>query len=153
MPAIPLKDIIYASIIAILLALFGGYTLHERHVGAQKVVAKVTAVGNAAKAKTQRAESTAQTKETENAKAFHYDISMPPVRNLGIVCVNPGRGQVSAADASGVPRADQSAPDRREGPAYDPSGALLERAHQADAQIKYLQRRVKQLEQEMNNAP
>lgn len=144
----------YVLIGLALAAFLGLYTLHERNVehakdisAAAKVVAKdnkIVAAGTA----------TAQATETQNALIFKQAVAIPPVGDLGIVCKRAPRGvPLPPAGAVPAPRAGEHPVDGGEGPAFDPSGALLTRAREADAEIAYLQGRIHELEKQMNDAP
>ena len=139
--------------------LVGGVTLchHIENIGVQKEAAKVTKVGVAAEKKVAAADATAQSTETQSAIIFKQAVSIPPVGDIGISCVRvnarAGGSEVPAANTGAGAAASDPATLSAEGPPYDPSGAILTRGAQADAQIAYLQRRVKELEAQMNGAP
>jgi hypothetical protein len=152
---IPGKDWLYAGIITALLAAFGWYTVHERgveHAKDMAAAAKVVAKDNAIVAAD---DSQAKSTETQSAIIYKQAVAVPAIADVGIVCERPAAGNVSLPAADGIAGAgprDQSA-DSGSGSTFDPSGALLSRAERADAQIAYLQRRVAELEKQMNAAP
>ncbi len=144
----------YVLIGLALIGLISWYTVHERNVehakdisAAAKVVAKdnkIVAAGTA----------TAQATETQNALIFKQAVAIPPVGDLGIVCQRPARSvSLSPPSPRPAPGAGEHPADGGEGPAFDPSGALLTRAREADAEIAYLQGRVHELEAQMAAAP
>ena len=147
----------YAALAVGILA--GGVTLchHIEAIGVQKEAAKVTKVGVAAEKKVAAADATAQSTETQSAIIFKQAVSIPPVGDIGIECVRvnarAGGSEVPAANTGAGAAASDPATLSAEGPPYDPSGAILTRGAHADAQIAYLQRRVKELEAQMNGAP
>jgi len=144
----------YGAIILVCSLLFGGYTLHERHVQHAKDVAAAEVVVKKDNAIVAADDAHAQTTETQSALIFKQVVQVPAVADIGVVCQRtarsvplPATGPVAAAPAgndtavSGV------------GPEFDPTGAALTRAREADAEIAYLQRRVAELEKQMNDAP
>lgn len=141
------KDGIYGIIIAAL----GVFLWHYHSLQNQVDTAKVVAAS--AKQVVQVDQSAAKTSETQSAIIFKQAVSIPAVADLGVVCRRAGGSQVPAADPVAAAPARVQPADSGVGPAYDPSGALLSRAHAADAQIAYLQRRVLELETQMRNAP
>jgi hypothetical protein len=151
---IPSKDWVYAGIIAAMLALFGWYTVHERSVEHAKDIAaavKIVAKDNAIVAAD---DSHAQTTETSSAIIYKQAVAVPAVADLGIVCERPARSvSLPAADAIAATSVGNDPAISPTGRSFDPSGDLLTRAAQADAEISYLQRRVAELEKQMNDAP
>ena len=146
---IPLKGWLYAAIALALLAFGLHYRSLERQLEASKVVAQQATVV------VKKDEAQAVTQEVQNANVYTQTVSVPAIPDIGIKCVRdtPSRSPLPPTHAltSTLPRVD--APVSGEGPHYDPSGAALTRARQADAQITYLQARIKELEDEMDNAP
>lgn len=136
---IPLKDWIYAGIIAALLGLFGWYTVHERNIGKADVVA----VDNKAAAKQVAhnvvVESTAL--ETINVIAQKYSASIAsPIADSPHVIVRyvtrpAGAVPAAAGSACSAPStADVSATDTTDiGPGLDTAG------RDADAEVIALQ--------------
>lgn len=151
---IPLKDWFYIGCILAITIGFASYTIHERHLGAAKEDAKITAKVAIAEKKTVAAESTAQTTETQSVLIYKQAVSVPAVADLGIVCHNSASPvSLPASDAVKGAGAGERSADRGTGQSFDPSGPVLQRSAVADAQIAYLQRRVHELEAEMNAAP
>jgi hypothetical protein len=139
-------------VIAALLALLAGggwlYRHGEQHIEAQD--AKLAALDQH---KIATAETVAQTTESQNALIWKQTVSIPAVPDIGIVCKSTNSSVVPKANKGvGAPAGD-SASISGEGPTFDPSGALLTRAAQADAQITYLQNRIRELETLMNAVP
>lgn len=152
---IPSRAYEYGAIILVLSIAFGGYTLHERNVQHAKDVAaaaKVVAKDNALVAAD---DSHALTTETQNALIYKQVVSIPAVADIGLVCQHAAPRSVSlpAADAVATTAVGNDTAVSRVGPAFDPTGAALTRGHDADAEIAYLQRRVAELEKQMNDAP
>jgi cell division protein FtsB len=146
---IPGKDWLYGA----LLAAAGLFCLHIYHAGEAKVAAEVTHTAQVAQAKDAALEAQAQSTETQSAIIFKQAVSIPAVADIGLVCKRTGGSPLPAANAQpGAGPGNQPA-DSTIGPQFDPSGAALARAKAADAQIAYLQRRVKELETQMNNSP
>ena len=152
---IPFKDWVYGSIIVALLAGFGWYTHHERQVGATKLQAAVTQVADRAEAAVVAANTVAKTAETQNAKVYTQVVVTPVPRPLGIVChrTGPGSNPVPQAHAVAGAAVGKPAADRGAEASYDPSGPALAVGRQADAEIAYLQARVKELETQMEKSP
>jgi hypothetical protein len=148
--SIPAKDWLYIAAIAALLV-FG---LHERHVGAAKVIARATQAQAVAVKKVDTAQTGAASTEKQAGVVYvEKAVRIPAIGDIGVVCKRSGGGQVPATAGSQPAAAHQQPADGGAGPAFDPSGALLRRAAAADAQIAYLQARVKLLEHEMESAP
>lgn len=142
-----IKDAFYGVVIIALGAFLWHYHSLQNQVDRAKVVAA------AAQKVVQVDQATAKTTETQSAIIYKQAVSIPPIGDLGVVCRRASGGQVPpagpvAAAPTGVGPADSGA-----GPTFDPTGALLTRAAEADAQIAYLQRRVKELETQMSSAP
>ena len=152
---IPSRAYEYGAIILVLSIAFGGYTLHERYVQHAKDVAaaaKVVAKDNALVAAD---DSHALTTENQNALIYKQVVRIPAVADIGLVCQHAAPRSVSlpAADAVATAAVGSNAAERGVGPTFDPTGAALTRGHDADAEISYLQRRVAELEKQMNDAP
>jgi len=145
---IPIKDYLWAA----LLIVVGCFALHYKHL--EHEVQQVKVVGKAAEADVKKVDAVAQTTETQNAIIYEKAVAIPAIADIGLSCVrHTGGSQVPAADPQqGAAARDRSA-DSPEGPPYDPSGAVLTRGADADAQIAYLQARIKELETQMNGAP
>lgn len=150
---IPFKDWVYGGVIAALLIGFGVYTVHERHIGAENQAVKTAKVAERAEAQVQEVTVTAQKEELKNAKDFDQAVAAGSVPGVGIVCQRTGRDQVPQAGSVAAPRAGEQSADGTEGRSYDPSGAVLIRTRDADAQIAYLQGRVHELEKQMEDSP
>lgn len=143
----PLRDYVYAVIIATLLV-FVGICKHDH-----TVVKEVKQIGAAAEKVVKADDVTAEKTETQSALIYKEIVRIPDVPDIGIVCQHAGSGTLPAPVAVAGAAAGDKPADSGVGPSYDPSGAALTRAHAADAQIEYLQRRVKELETQMNSAP
>jgi|HubBroStandDraft_1064217.scaffolds.fasta_scaffold179061_2 hypothetical protein len=152
---IPSRVYEYGAIILALSLAFGGYTLHERNLQHAKDIAAAAKVVTKDNAIVAADDSHAQTSETQSALIFKQVVSIPAVADIGVVCQRTAPGSVSLpkADAVATTAVGDNAPERGVGPTFDPTGALLTRAALADAEIGYLQRRVAELEKQMNDAP
>ena len=157
---IPIRDWLYIAVITGLL-IAGGVWMHKHNVAEQaKGAAVVVQQDNvaAAKAVTQIAVGTkaAETTETTDAKTYDQTVAAPPVPDAGLVCrraAPPAGRALPQAGAVVAPGTRDAGSDGGVGPPYDPSGASLTRGKLADAQIKYLQGRIHELEQQMRDSP
>lgn len=151
----PIKLYSYLAVALLLAGLFGGYTLHERNVQHTKDVAAAAKIVKKANAIVAADESHAQTTETQSVLIYKQAVSIPAVADIGIVCQRtaPHSVPLPAADTVKSAPVRDDAANRGSGPSYDPTGAALTRAHEADAEIAYLQRRVAELEKQMRDAP
>ena len=140
--------VVFYGILASLLLAFG---IHYKHLGTQ--VHQVKQVAAAAQTQVKAVYKTAETTETQSALIYKEIVRIPDVPDIGIVCRNTRSGALPPTNAQpGAPVGEPTA-NSGVGPEYDPSGAALTRAAKADAQIAYLQRRVHELETQMNNSP
>ena len=139
--------------------LVGGFLtwliVHERNIEHAKdatVDARAVTHANTAVAKD---DATAATEESHNAIIYEKAVAVPAVGDIGVLCQRTARGRVplSAPDAGKTASAGNAAADSTVGPGKDISGAILTRAHDAVAQILYLQGRIAELEKQMNDAP
>lgn len=146
---IPLKDWLYIGCIAVLLAGFASYTVHERHVGEAVVEKKDVALRAAAAALNKASENLADLNEINIGKVYEKYITAPPIADApGLVCVNtaPAAEQPQTADnRSGT--ADPKAELPNGG--FNPSGELLTLLRSDDAQINGLIDTVLNLEAEL----
>jgi hypothetical protein len=153
---IPSRAYEYAGVVLLCSLLFGGYTLHERHVQHAKDIAAAEVVVKKDNAIVAADDSHAQTTETQNALIYKQVVSIPAVADIGVSCVriNSARSvPLPAADAVAATSVGNDPAERGVGPTFDPTGAALTRGHGADAEIGYLQRRIAELEKQMNDAP
>ena len=143
------KAVFYGIIVSLLLA-FG---VHYKHLSEQVQAEKQAAA--AAQVLVKKDDAAAQSTETENAIIYKQAVAIPPVGDLGIECVRhpASGGALPTPDTKPGAAAREQPANSGAGPGYDPSGAALARAAAADAQIKYLQGRVHELETQMKNAP
>ena len=139
-------------VIAALLALLAGggwlYRHGEQHIEAQD--AKLAALDQH---KIATAEAAANTTESQNALIWKQAVSVPAVSDLGIVCKSASSSVVPQANKGTGATAGVTDPDYGSGYWTDPSGDILTRAREADAQITYLQKRIVELETLMKAAP
>jgi hypothetical protein len=148
--ALPWKDIAWGTVVL-------GLAAWIYHGGEKHIEAADTKVAVVAEHKTAAAQTAATNTETQSAIIYKQAVAIPAVGDIGIDCVRdaPAGGSLPAPVAlTGASPREQST-DSASGysAGFDPSGAVLTRAAQADAQIAYLQRRVHELETEMNAAP
>jgi hypothetical protein len=154
---IPARVYEYAAIILVCALAFAGYTHHERSIEHAKDLQAAAAAVTKANAVVQKDDATAATEESTNATVYERAVSIPAIGDLGIDCVRhaaPARSvPLPTTDTGAAPGSGNQVADSGIGPAYDPTGAALTRGVDADAQIIYLQGRIRELEQQMNDAP
>jgi hypothetical protein len=150
---IPKKDLIYAGIILVVLAVGSGAWIHHDHVQQAKGAAAVTAadakLAVMAKAKDDAIAANAQHELDLIGVTYHAKINLPPVANTGIVCRNAARGSAVPASAHSEPGAP-SADVLPSAGAFDPSGPTLSILRDADERVSALQADVQTLVDEMN---
>jgi hypothetical protein len=140
------KDGIYtAALLAIGLFLWHYHTLDD-DVKAMKAAAAV------AQKTVKTDQSTAQNTETQNALIYKQAVAIPPIGDIGLVCQHTGGSKVPPSSPTTASGPGQTV-DSGVGPSYDPSGAILTRGREADAEIAYWRARAKEDEAEMNAAP
>lgn len=133
---IPLKDWLYGALIVALLAGFGAYTIHERHIGEQKVEKKDAALRAAATALNTASEHLADIKEIAIGQVYEKVIALPAIPDApGLVCHNAAPVKSGAPDYR--PEAPGSAAQLPDG-GFNPSGGLLTLLRNDDAQINGL---------------
>jgi hypothetical protein len=151
---IPSRAYLYGAIVLVLALAFGGYTIHERGVQHAKDIAAETKAVTKANVVVAADDAHAQTTETQNAIIYRQAVAIPAIADIGLVCQHAARSvPLPAAGAVTATPARDSQADSGSGHAADPSGAILTRARDADAQISYLQGRVAELEKQMRDAP
>lgn len=161
MPAIPLKDYLYAAAIAVLLIAFGLFVHHERSVGAAKVVA-ADQKAVAAQVERNAAVQTIANVATQLAQVKYETVIATPVTGVAPVkCLRhnplsrgalPGApsGAVSGDSAPVVGSANPSSAPAVSGP--DLATALVTIGRDDDAKIKALQQIVATLRKEMEKS-
>lgn len=145
----PYKAYLWAAVAAALICAAGWAVYHERHIGVKEEVAVVQKASAKQEVIEQKAAATAAVSETKASTLYEETNRAPAPAELPIECVRHSPSAVPVQDpgtASGAAAVDQPATNSGDGPEFNPSGPLLERAKQADAQIIYLQARVKLLE-------
>lgn len=151
---IPGKIYLYTGIVVAVLVWFHVHNVNERTAGADAALEPVKVLAQKAQVQVAAADATAQTTETDNAKTYTAAVAAPAPKPLGIVCHrDTSSGDVPEAVAVTASRIGKPATDDSVGPDYDPSGAVLQRAQRAEAQVIYLQGRIHELEQQMVNSP
>jgi hypothetical protein len=133
---IPVKDWIYGAVIALLLAGFGWYTVHERHEGAAKILAADKKLVDAVAAKDQIIHDNAQLELVNVGNHEKIALAAPPIANAGLVCHSPGRVAASASSGDVPQPTDKSGAVPAGG--FDPSGAILTLLRDSDAQVNGL---------------
>lgn len=150
-----IKLFVVAGSLAVFFAWFGWYTFHERDEGADKVKAAVAVAVQKDNAIVAAGTSTAQASEYQSAILYKQAVAIPAVGDVdSLVCQRaaasvplPAAGSVASAGTGNATAHSGS------GSTFDPEPAILDRAHVADAQIAYLQRRIAELKKQMNDAP
>ena len=150
---IGVKDYVYAALIVVLLVGFGVYTHHERVIGADEALAPVAVLAQKAQLQTAVGSAVAAATEKDNANAYTAARAAPAPAALGLVCHNAGSSEVPETVGVVATRIGVQPTVGGSGPSFDPSGPALQRAREADAQIVYLQGRVRELETQMESSP
>lgn len=151
---IPGKAYLYAGIVIAVLTWYGVHNHNERAAGAAAALEPVKVLAQKAQIQVAKADAAAQSTETSNGQKYVAAVAAPAPKPLRIVCHNSAdSGEVPEAVGVVATRIGVPASDSGSGPGYDPSGAALERAREADAEIAYLQGRVHELEAQMVNSP
>ncbi len=146
---VPLKDWLYGAMIVALLAAFGAYTVHERHIGEAKIEKKDAALRAAATALNAASERLAEIKEIDVGHTYEKIILQSPIANApGLVCVNSAPAAEQPQTANGGPGAAGTKEELRDG-SFNPSGELLTLLRDDDAQITGLIDTVLILENEL----
>ena len=141
-------------LIIVLIALTCGGIYLYRH-GEQHIETQDAKLAALAQAKVATVETTAKDTESQSAIIYKQAVIIPAVGDIGDECVRKPSSSSVVPAASGGTGAATSQPSAVGGGGltFDPSGAILTRAREADAQIVYLQARIRELEAEMNGAP
>lgn len=152
---IPIKDWIYGSIIVGLLAGFGIWIHKHDTKIVDEALAPVAVLAQKAQIQVAVGTAVAQSTETANAKSYDETVAAPAPADLGLVCHSEAAssGIVSQTGTGTEAAVGEQTADSGNGSAFDPSGAILQRAAEADAQIMYLQGRVTELENQMKASP
>jgi hypothetical protein len=148
---VPLKDWIYAGIIATLLVGFGVYTVHERHEGAHKIEIADAKVAAAQTIHNEEVQSVIQAKVQSAINDYDALAPIPsPVPVPRLVCRPAGSGNVpqGTQSASGGDGAGGGVPvsSSADSFGFDPAPALSATGTDADAEIEHLQKKVKLLQ-------
>jgi hypothetical protein len=147
---VPVKDWIYGGIIAALLAGFGWYTLHERSVGAQKVVSADTKAAAVAEKRDAAITATAQAASTQIGNTYAKDLDTPVVAPPHVLCERP------ASTGSELPQTSSGAGGADGAPAVPGPGQvdigppLVAVGSDADDQVRALQAEIQVLLDAMN---
>jgi hypothetical protein len=144
---IPVRFWLYGALAVGLLGFAWHYKHLETEVHAEKQVSA------AAQTQVKAVDKAAQITETQSAIIYKQAVLIPTVGDIGLVCKHTGGGALPAPVAVAGTPVGNATSDGGSGPSFDPSGAAETRARAADAQIAYLQRRVHELETQMNNSP
>jgi hypothetical protein len=138
---VPIRDWIYLGAFVALLAAFGCYTVHERHIGEQKIVAADKRAADKQAAAVAKVESDASTAIRSMQAAYNAALAAPvsPAPRLVCYAASADRGGVRAdAAPSGRSHAAAAVPAESTIP-FDPAPAVIGDARDADAQIALLQ--------------
>ena len=148
---VPVKDWIYAGIIASLLVAFGWYTLHERAIGEKKIEAADAKVVAARVVHNEEVENVVKSKLSDALKDYELAPIVPVAAAIPkLVCYSSGGsalsgrgGPVSAGDGAGVAvPAAAAATDA----GFDPAPAISADGLDADKEILRLRAKVKLLQ-------
>jgi len=146
---VPLKDWIYGGIIVALLAGFGWYTVHERHIGEAKIEASDKKVADAQIVHNKEVEDVVATKLSAAIKDYDALSPIPVPRSVPVlVCstsggsdVPSGESAVAGSNGAGVP-IGAGQPDA----GFDPAPAVSVTGTDADKEIVHLQKKIKLLQ-------
>lgn len=144
---VPLKDWLYCGAILVLLAGFVTYTVHERHIGEQKIEAADAKVVAAQTAANKASEEKANASIAESVQEFNAAVAAPTLPVPQLLCrpASGGGAVPSRAPAPG-PSDDTSVGPEATGPSFDPSERVLAVGRDADAQIVLLQNYIRALQ-------
>jgi hypothetical protein len=148
---VPLKDWIYVGIIVTLLAAFGVYTVHERHIGEAKIEASDKKVADAQIVHNKEVEDVVATKLSAAIKDYDALSPIPVPRAVPVlVCrtsggsaVPSGKGAVTGGDVAG---AGVSVGAEHTDAGFDPAPAISDTGTAADKEIVHLQKKIKLLQ-------
>lgn len=140
---IPLKDWLYCGIIAALLAGFGVYTIHERHVGAQRIELADQRAVAAETARNKAIETAAVSEVNVSVQKYQAAVAAPTLPAPRIVCHAANSGPVPGHAGSPGAGDDRTNVPESTGPSFDPAEHVLAAGKQADAQVTLLQDYVK----------
>jgi hypothetical protein len=148
---VPLKDWIYGGIIVALLAAFGVYTVHERHIGEARIEASDKKVADAQIVHNKEVEDVVASKLSAAIKDYDALSPIPVPRSVPVlVCSTSGGSDVPSGESAvagsngagaGVPvGAGQS------DAGFDPAPAVSATGTDADKEIAHLQKKIKLLQ-------
>jgi hypothetical protein len=148
----PIKAYIAGGILVAVIGSAAVFIHHERALGAAEVVAADKRTALVAAAKDKAIEAAENAASNTASQVYEKVVSLPSVDDIGVVC------QRAPAPVSNVlPEAPTGAQlpvtVSGVGPAYDPSGALLTRARDADAEIAALLADNAAMRKAMNASP
>ena len=139
---IPFKDWCYGALIVALIAAFGAYTIHERHVQAAKDAAKDAALAQKQIAHNEKVETHADQQLTVATAAFHVAVSTPvPAAAVPhIVCSTTAPAATVPSHGSAASGGNDAAhvPSESDVP-FDPAPQVVQDGRDADAQVALLQ--------------
>jgi hypothetical protein len=148
---IPLKDWIYGGIIAALLVGFGVYTIHERHIGEEKIEASDAKVAAAQVVHNKEVEDVVTTKL--HAAIQDYDALSPVPERAPVpvlVCRTAGGGSVpggeGAVTGGGVTGAGVPFGPEQPDAGFNPAPKISATGSDADAEIEHLLKKIKLLQ-------
>ena len=148
---VPLKDWIYSGVIVALLAGFGWYTVHERHIGEAKIEASDKKVADAQIVHNKEVEDVVATKLSAAIKDYDALSPIPVPRAVPVlVCrtsggsaVPSGKGAVTGGDVAG---AGVSVGAGQPDAGFDPAPAVSATGTDADKEIVHLLKKIKLLQ-------
>jgi hypothetical protein len=133
---IPVKDWVYGGIIAALLVGFGWYTVHERHEGAEKILAADKKLADTVAAKDKIIADNAQLELVDVGNHEKLALAAPPIPDAGLVCQSSSSPTVAANSGDSNKPANQSG--TVSAGSFDPSGAILTLLRDSDVQVNAL---------------
>jgi hypothetical protein len=139
---IPLKDLGYVVVILVIIAAFGSYTLHERHVQAAKDAAKDAALARAQIAHNIQVETHANQQIAADVKEFDKTVAEPiPLVDIPRILCNAAPAVPAVPDHDSTPSGSNDTPAVPEESTvpFNPAPTVVEDGRDADAQIKLLQ--------------
>jgi hypothetical protein len=141
------KDWVYAGVIAALLAAFGVYTVHERHVGEHKIEAADARVVAAQIVHNTEVDHVVQTKVAA-AVADYESLAPIPVAAVVPVLVCHASGSGPVLQSRGAPSAGNGkriavpTPAATADAGFNPAPAISADGSAADEEIEHLQKKI-----------
>ena len=147
---VPIRDWIYLGAFVGLLVMFGSYTIHERHIGEQKIVAADQLAARKQAAAVAKVESNASTAIRGMQAAYNAALAAPVAPAPRLVCYGSQTHRGGVRANAGAPvsgHAGTELPAESTVP-FDPSPAVIGDGRDADAQIALLQAYIRECQKE-----